>query len=54
MSNDENPHEIFLDQSEEDGVGKPMNKAASNVTLHDRKLARIRKNPIDRCINLKT
>jgi hypothetical protein len=52
VPNGENSDDLTIDEPEEDGVWKPLNKAAPNVALHRSKLARIRKNPINGCINL--
>jgi hypothetical protein len=54
VPNGENPHDFFIDESEEDGVWKPVNKAAPNVALHHRKLARMRENLVNCRIHLET
>jgi hypothetical protein len=53
VPNGENPHDIFVSEPKEEGEGKPVNKAASNVVLYNSKLAWAGKYPIDGRINLK-
>ena len=52
MPDGENPHDVFIDKTEEDGVGEPANETAPKVALHNGKLARIRENPVNGRINL--
>jgi len=52
MPDGENSHDFFIEEPKEDGVWEPMNKTAPNVALYHCKLARIRKNPVNGCINL--
>jgi len=52
MPDGENSHDLFIDETEEDRVWKPVHETAPNVALHHWKLARIRENPVNCCINL--
>jgi hypothetical protein len=52
MPDGESSHDVFIDDAEEDGIGKPANETASNVALHHGKLARIREDPVNGRINL--
>jgi hypothetical protein len=47
MPEGENSHNVFVDETEQDGVGEPANETAPNVALHHGELARIRENPVN-------
>ena len=49
----ENSHGLFLEEPEEDRVGKSVDEATPHIALHDSKLAWIRKDTIDGSIDLK-